>query len=84
MAPDRARLAAVVQLIMTVSVVVIAVVLVRMDQRLSRNDQLRSLCATFWGAPDSGDRESQAWKETKKLVGVDQLDMLSFCRFYGE
>ena len=84
MPPDRARSAAVLQLIMTVSVVVIAVVLVRMDQRLSRNDQLRSLCAAFWGAPDSGDRESQAWEETKKLVGVDQLDMLSFCRFYGE
>ena len=84
MPPDRARSAAVVQLIMTVSVVVIAVVLVRMDQRLSRNDQLRSLCAAFWGAPDSGDRESEAWEKTKKLVGVDQLDMLSFCRFYGE
>ena len=84
MSPDRARSAAVVQLITTVSVVVIAVVLVRMDQRLSRNDQLRSLCAAFWGAPDSGERESQAWAETKRLVGVDQLDMLSFCRFYGE
>ena len=84
MSPDRARSAAVVQLIMTVSVVVIAVVLVRMDQRLSRNDQLRSLCAAFWGTPDSGERESQAWAETKRLVGVDQLDMLSFCRFYGE
>ena len=83
MAPDRGRFAAVVQLIMTFSVVVIAMVLVRMDRRLSRNDQLRSLCAAFWGAPDSGDRESQAWEETKKLVGVDQLDMLSFCRFYG-
>jgi hypothetical protein len=84
MSPDRARSAAVVQLITTVSIVVIAVVLVRMDQRLSRNDQLRSLCAAFWGAPDSGDRESEAWEKTKKLVGVDQLDMLSFCRFYGE
>ena len=84
MAPDRARFTAVIQLIMTVSAVVIAVVLVRIDQRLSRNDQLRSLCAAFWGAPDSGERESQAWAETKRLVGVDQLDMLSFCRFYGE
>ena len=84
MAPDRARFTAVIQLIMTVSAVVIAVVLVRIDQRLSRNDQLRSLCAAFWGAPDSGERESLAWAETKRLVGVDQLDMLSFCRFHGE
>ena len=84
MAPDRARFTAVIQLITTVSAVVIAVVLVRIDQRLSRNDQLRSLCAAFWGAPDSGKRESQAWAETKRLVGADQLDMLSFCRFYGE
>ena len=84
MAPDRARFTAFIQLIMTVSAVVIAVVLVRIDQRLSRNDQLRSLCAAFWGAPDSGERESLAWAETKSLVGVDQLDMLSFCRFHGE
>jgi len=84
MAPDRARFTAVIQLIMTVSAVVIAVVLVRIDQRLARNDQLRSLCAAFWGAPDSGERESLAWAETKRLVGVDQLDMLSFCRFHGE
>ena len=84
MAPDRARFTAVIQLIMTVSAVVIAVVLVRIDQRLARNDQLRSLCAAFWGAPDSGERESLAWAETKSLVGVDQLDMLSFCRFHGE
>ena len=84
MAPDRARFTAVIQLIMSVSAVVIAVVLVRIDQRLARNDQLRSLCAAFWGAPDSGERESLAWAETKRLVGVDQLDMLSFCRFHGE
>ena len=84
MAPDRARFTAVIQLITTVSAVVIAVVLVRIDQRLARNDQLRSLCAAFWGAPDSGERESLAWAETKSLVGVDQLDMLSFCRFHGE
>ena len=84
MAPDRARFTAFIQLIMTVSAVVIAVVLVRIDQRLARNDQLRSLCAAFWGAPDSGERESLAWAETKSLVGVDQLDMLSFCRFHGE
>ena len=84
MAPDRARFTAVIQLITTVSAVVIAVVLVRIDQRLARNDQLRSLCAAFWGAPDSGERESLAWAETKRLVGVDQLDMLSFCRFHGE
>ena len=84
MTPDRARFTAVIQLIMTVSAVVIAGVLVRIDQRLARNDQLRSLCAAFWGAPDSGERESLAWAETKRLVGVDQLDMLSFCRFHGE
>lgn len=84
MASDRARFAALLQLLMAVSAVVIAVVLVRIDQRQSRNDQLRSLCAAFWGAPDSGERESQAWAETKQLLGVDQLDMLSFCRFYGE
>lgn len=84
MAPDRARVAALLQLLMTVSAMVMAGALVRIDQRLSRNDQLRSLCAAFWGAPDSGERESQAWAETKRLVGVDQLDMLSFCRFHGE
>ena len=52
MAPDRARVAALLQLLMTVSAMVMAVALVRIDQRLSRNDQLRSLCAAFWGAPD--------------------------------
>ena len=75
MAPDRARVAALLQLLMTVSAMVMAVALVRIDQRLSRNDQLRSLCAAFWGAPDSGERESHAWAETKRLVGVDQLDV---------
>ena len=70
MAPDHARVAALLQLLMTVSAMVMAVALVRIDQRLSRNDQLRSLCAAFWGAPDSGERESQAWAETKRLVGV--------------
>ena len=84
MSPDRLRFAAVIPLITTLSAVVIAVVLVRIDQCLSRNDQLRSLCASFWGAPDSGERDSLAWAETKRLVGGDQLDMMSFCRFYGE
>ena len=48
MAPDRARVAALLQLLMTVSAMVMAGALVRIDQRLSRNDQLRSLCAAFW------------------------------------
>ncbi|AII42565.1 hypothetical protein KR100_04190 [Synechococcus sp. KORDI-100] len=41
------------------------------------------LCAEYWGAADGGDREQRAWEKTKQFVGVSELDMLSFCRFYG-
>ena len=72
------------QLALVVSVVIIAVVLVRLDLRQQRNNTIRALCAEYWGAPDGGDQEQQAWEKTRLLVGVSELDMLSFCRFYGD
>ena len=72
------------QLIRTLSVVVIAVALVRIELRHQHNDRIRTLCAAYWGAPDAGEQERRAWEETKKLVGVSGLEMLSFCRFYGD
>ena len=72
------------QLVLVVSVVIIAVVLVRLDLRQQRNNTIRMLCAEYWGAPDGGDQEQEAWEQTRRLVGVSELDMLSFCRFYGD
>jgi len=72
------------QVVLAFSAVIIAVVLVRLDLRQQRNNRIRTLCAEYWGAPDGGDQEQQAWEKTKQLVGVSSLDMLSFCRFYGD
>ena len=72
------------QLIQVISVTVIAVMLVRVELRQQHNDRIRTLCASYWGAPDASAAEKQAWKETKRLVGIESLEMLSFCRFYGD
>ena len=71
-------------MVLAFGVVIMAVVLVRMDLRQQRNNRFRMLCAEYWGAADGGDREQRAWEKTKQLVGVSELDMLSFCRFYGD
>ena len=71
-------------MVLAFGVVIMAVVLVRMDLRQQRNNRIRMLCAEYWGATDGGDREQRAWEKTKQLVGVSELDMLSFCRFYGD
>ena len=84
MAEPRDRSSRWQQLVLAVSVVIIAVVLVRLDLRQQRNNTIRMLCAEYWGAPDGGDQEQRAWEKTRLLVGVSELDMLSFCRFYGD
>ena len=70
-------------MVLAFGVVIMAVVLVRMDLRQQRNNRIRMLCAEYWGSADGGDREQRAWEKTKQFVGVSELDMLSFCRFYG-
>ena len=72
------------QLIQVISVTAIAVVFVKVEIRQQHNDRIRTLCAAYWGAPDASAAEKQAWKETKRLVGIESLEMLSFCRFYGD
>ena len=71
-------------MVLAFGVVIMAVVLVRMDLRQQRNNRIRMLCAEYWGAADGGDQEQRAWEKTKQLLGVSELDMLSFCRFYGD
>jgi hypothetical protein len=72
------------QLIQAISVAVIAVTLVKVELRQHHNDRIRTLCAAYWGAPDASPAEKHAWDQTKRLVGLASLDMLSFCRFYGD
>ena len=69
---------------MTISAVVTTAAVVKIDLRQEHNNRIRTLCAAYWGAPDGGAQERRAWEETKKLVGVSSLEMLSFCRFYGD
>ncbi|MAR05583.1 MAG: hypothetical protein CL862_00545 [Cyanobium sp. NAT70] len=84
MVAQRGRQLDWLQLIQAVGVVAIAVILVRIDLRQQHNNRIRTLCADYWGAPDGGEQERIAWEETKRLVGANTLEMLSFCRFYGD
>ena len=81
---SRDRLVVFPLLITCMSAVVIAIVLIRTDMRQDHNNRLRTLCALYWGAVDGGTEEHRALEETKRLVSVSQLEMLSFCRFYGD
>ena len=64
--------------------VLVAVMAVRMDVRDSRNDRMRSLCALYWGAPDGSPEESRALVQAERSTGISNLEMLSYCRFYGD
>ena len=64
--------------------VLVAVMAVRMDVRDSRNDRMRSLCAVYWGAPDGSPEESRALVQAERSTGISNLEMLSYCRFYGD
>ena len=64
--------------------VLVAVLAVRMDVRDSRNDRMRSLCAVYWGAPDGSPEESRALVQAERSTGISNLEMLSYCRFYGD
>ena len=64
--------------------VLVAVMAVRMDVRDSRNDRMRSLCALYWGAPDGSPEESRALVQAERSMGISNLEMLSYCRFYGD
>ena len=62
----------------------VAVMAVRMDVRDSRNDRMRSLCAVYWGAPDGSQAETKALLSAERWTGIPNLEMLSYCRFYGD
>lgn len=64
--------------------VLVAVMAVRMDVGDSRNDRMRSLCALYWGAPDGSTEESRALVQAERSTGISNLEMLSYCRFYGD
>ena len=57
---------------------------VRMDVRDSLNDRMRSLCALYWGAPYGSPEESRALVQAERSKGISNLEMLSYCRFYGD
>ena len=52
--------------------------------RDSRNDRMRSLCAVYWGAPDGSPEEVNALVKAERWTGISNLEMLSYCRFYGD
>ena len=72
------------QLVQTACIAVIAGTLVKIEMRQHHNNRIRTLCAAYWGAPDASAAEKRAGEETKRLVGYGSLEMLSFCRFYGD
>jgi hypothetical protein len=55
-----------------------------MDIRDSHNDRMRSLCAVYWGAPDGSPEEVNALVKAERWTGISNLEMLSYCRFYGD
>ncbi len=61
----------------------VAVVAIRMDIRDSRNDRMRLPCAVYWGAPDGSPEEVNALVMAELWTGISNLEMLSYCRFYG-
>ena len=64
--------------------VVIAVMLVRMDLRQAYNHRMRSWGALYWGAVDASAQESSIRDRMLEVLKVPNLEMLSFCRFYGD
>ena len=68
-----------VQLIQVISVTVTAVAFVKVELRQQHNDDSDTLLPIGVLPMPAADQ-----KETKRLVGVESLEMLSFCRFYGD
>ena len=80
----RNEIKVVFHITVVVCAALVAVIAVRMDIRDSRNDRMRSLCAVFWGAPDGSAEEVNALVQAERLTGISNLEMLSYCRFYGD
>jgi hypothetical protein len=80
----RNEIKVVFQITVGVCAALVAVVGIRMDIRDSRNDRMRSLCAVYWGAPDGSAEEANALVTAERSTGISNLEMLSYCRFYGD
>ena len=84
MASFRNEIKVVFYITITVCSAVLALIAVRMDVRDAHNDRMRSLCAVYWGAPDGSSEESKALANAERWTGISNLEMLSYCRFYGD
>ena len=84
MASFRNEIKVVFYITITVCSAVLALIAVRMDVRDAHNDRMRSLCAVYWGAPDGSSEESNALVQAERWTGISNLEMLSYCRFYGD
>ena len=80
----RNEIKVVFHITVVVCAALVAVVAIRMDIRDSRNDRMRSLCAVYWGAPDGSPEEVNALVKAELCTGISNLEMLSYCRFYGD
>ena len=80
----RNEIKSVFHVTVVVCVALVAIVAVRMDARDAHNDRMRSLCAVYWGAPDGSAEESNALVQAERWTGISNLEMLSYCRFYGD
>ena len=63
--------------------VVIAVMLVRMDLRRATTTACGVACALL-GSRDASSQESSIRDRMLEVLKVPNLEMLSFCRFYGD
>ena len=80
----RNEIKVVFHITVVVCAALVAVVAIRIDIRDSRNDRMRSLCAVYWGAPDGSPEEVNALVKAERWTGISNLEMLSYCRFYGD
>ena len=55
-----------------------------MDLRQAYNQRMRSWCALCWGAVDASAQERSIRDRMLEVLKVPNLEMLSFCRFYGD
>jgi hypothetical protein len=80
----RNEIKVVFHITVVVCAALVAVITIRMDIRDSRNDRMCSLCAVYWGAPDGSPEEVNALVKAERWTGISNLEMLSYCRFYGD
>ena len=80
----RNEIKVVFHITVVVCAALVAVVAIRMDIRDSHNDRMRSLRAVYWGAPDGRPEEVNAVVKPERWTGISNLEMLSYCRFYGD